>query len=102
MIRRPPRSTLFPYTTLFRSQRCWFPAYCRPRSTPERSSALSDPTWSQSISSGLWRSEWLGSRFSPRRRSEEHTTDLKLRHYHVCRLLPVTTTPLVTIVPVRG
>src|SRR3712207_7435946 len=83
MIRRPPRSTLFPYTTLFRSaadhlddaaadradrlsasstlsaRACW----CSPRSRTRSSSSPS--TW----------------------RSEEHTSELQSRQYLVCRLL---------------
>src|SRR5207253_8143763 len=62
MIRRPPRSTLFPYTTLFRSP-C-----CSPRWRPIRSSRRE---------------------FAPRReaRSEEHTSELQSRGHLVCRLL---------------
>src|SRR5260370_17891660 len=66
MIRRPPRSTLFPYTTLFRS-RGWPPppwaataAGCRPRRSPARPHA---------------------------RRSEEHTSELQSHLNLVCRLL---------------
>src|SRR5436853_3662096 len=67
MIRRPPRSTLFPYTTLFRSRRCW----SRP---PTRSRAL-----------GLA----LAARARPsaRDRSEEHTSELQSLRHLVCRLL---------------
>src|SRR3712207_7347699 len=82
MIRRPPRSTLFPYTTLFRSQ------------------------WLLTNSCSLWVLSWErvspGSscscnRASKRRednghsgaqsRSEEHTSELQSRQYLVCRLL---------------
>src|SRR3712207_8598312 len=74
MIRRPPRSTLFPYTTLFRSsggtasgrsRRSTSPAF-RPAST---SAASSRPGSSRSS------------------RSEEHTSELQSRQYLVCRLL---------------
>src|SRR5476651_779479 len=61
MIRRPPRSTLFPYTTLFRS----------------RPAALRNGRCA-------WRSRANGS---IRRRSEEHTSELQSRQYLVCRLL---------------
>src|SRR5437667_7360685 len=66
MIRRPPRSTLFPYTTLFRS-RC--------NSLP-RSTMTTAPTGTFTPSSwwGLWR-------------SEEHTSELQSHHDLVCRLL---------------
>src|SRR6266496_5971846 len=63
MIRRPPRSTLFPYTTLFRSR-----TRCRARS---------DPT------SG----RCAPRRRGPRARSEEHTSELQSRRDLVCRLL---------------
>src|SRR3712207_6859174 len=81
MIRRPPRSTLFPYTTLFRSSACRpAPARCAPartagaarrparRATPPcrcRPCARPPAPW----------------------RSEEHTSELQSRQYLVCRLL---------------
>src|ERR1039458_10756732 len=58
MIRRPPRSTLFPYTTLFRSKR----NFC-----------------------GHWHKSTSGTR--RRRRSEEHTSELQSLRHLVCRLL---------------
>src|SRR2546425_9044172 len=72
MIRRPPRSTLFPYTTLFRSDSC----RC---SRAMRRSASSSPSASPSISDCL----------EERRkdRSEEHTSELQSLAYLVCRLL---------------
>src|SRR3712207_8303770 len=81
MIRRPPRSTLFPYTTLFRS-------VPRPqRHGPRRRSH-------QQHENGNDRSEGELSAFhllSPSRaafaRSEEHTSELQSRQYLVCRLL---------------
>src|SRR5476651_2763922 len=57
MIRRPPRSTLFPYTTLFRS--------------PLASGTPLDPVWQT----------------HRKPRSEEHTSELQSRQYLVCRLL---------------
>src|SRR5690349_23172768 len=69
MIRRPPRSTLFPYTTLFRS----------PSSTlccATRRSAIHAATSCPRT-----------SRIFPRRRSEEHTSELQSRRDLVCRLL---------------
>src|SRR5258707_7178934 len=72
MIRRPPRSTLFPYTTLFRSA---VPLPCGLRT---RASCA----WCVSTSSSpAHRSPRL------RRRSEEHTSELQSRQYLVCRLL---------------
>src|SRR3712207_8518026 len=76
MIRRPPRSTLFPYTTLFRS----ICATSSPRSG--RSLGLA-----QAISDLiLARFDRSGYRLS-RLRSEEHTSELQSRQYLVCRLL---------------
>src|SRR3712207_8075737 len=84
MIRRPPRSTLFPYTTLFRS--CLRAALVRParrdgRRLAEFQVALPDGderVWS--LKSGVKTDE-------SRRRSEEHTSELQSRQYLVCRLL---------------
>src|SRR3712207_7497038 len=72
MIRRPPRSTLFPYTTLFRS--------CVGR---RRSRSASGAAWSADHLA-LTAHE-RGSR--PSFRSEEHTSELQSRQYLVCRLL---------------
>src|SRR5258707_9733180 len=66
MIRRPPRSTLFPYTTLFRS-----PGRRRPGAG--ESADRAEPAR-------------LGDE-SPAGRSEEHTSELQSRQYLVCRLL---------------
>src|SRR2546422_6724872 len=79
MIRRPPRSTLFPYTTLFRSRLPYFPAR-------------------MDRGEGWYRSERLlkRGRFEVRfstgaergcARSEEHTSELQSRLHLVCRLL---------------
>src|SRR5258708_23544083 len=71
MIRRPPRSTLFPYTTLFRSRRC-----CRCCSGC--GSPASAPTCSPRR-----RGEQVGADA----RSEEHTSELQSPDHLVCRLL---------------
>src|SRR5687768_18002965 len=78
MIRRPPRSTLFPYTTLFRSRCatsgtmsgvCWRSSDC------SQPNGLPDDEWA-------WRdAEKIGVR------SEEHTSELQSRLHLVCRLL---------------
>src|SRR3712207_8575103 len=95
MIRRPPRSTLFPYTTLsdlvcltlaMRSassplamaQRVW--GTTRIRFTPSRCTLRTQPT----SASGVTR---------PPGRSEEHTSELQSRQYLVCRLLLEKKTP---------
>src|SRR2546427_9561478 len=80
MIRRPPRSTLFPYTTLFRS--CCPAASTLPSSTP-RKKTISTTSGSSSLSScpGRWSSP------TTRARSEEHTSELQSQSNLVCRLL---------------
>src|SRR3712207_7743483 len=76
MIRRPPRSTLFPYTTLFRSSGPT--ARARPRCST-CSPASTSPTPAPGPSTA--------SRWASCRRSEEHTSELQSRQYLVCRLL---------------
>src|SRR3712207_7118164 len=84
MIRRPPRSTLFPYTTLFRSER---------RNAVQNGSASEAPV-------AIPNTSRRPSVFTPTaimtavetmrpasRRSEEHTSELQSRQYLVCRLL---------------
>src|SRR2546422_4538592 len=81
MIRRPPRSTLFPYTTLFRSQELSAPAdehrvhsiharRLHARHRPKSSSRSSNTRRATSVT-----------------RSEEHTSELQSRLHLVCRLL---------------
>src|SRR5258707_10715472 len=77
MIRRPPRSTLFPYTTLFRSG--WWRRADRRRSRP-RAGGSRDEDGGRSRGPGPRRSR-------PCSRSEEHTSELQSRQYLVCRLL---------------
>src|SRR2546422_6954394 len=80
MIRRPPRSTLFPYTTLFRS---------KSRAAPTPQAARSSVT-RPSCATGSW-SPFISTRFARRAarnvRSEEHTSELQSRLHLVCRLL---------------
>src|SRR5207302_8142124 len=78
MIRRPPRSTLFPYTTLFRS-RCGKDGFRQPRNLKEK-----DVPASQYLP-GLRRQKAAHNRGM--RRSEEHTSELQSRENLVCRLL---------------
>src|SRR2546425_7852238 len=70
MIRRPPRSTLFPYTTLFRSSSVSIARRARPRARRARRSPRA-----------------ASSSARARRRSEEHTSELQSLAYLVCRLL---------------
>src|SRR6266567_7449458 len=72
MIRRPPRSTLFPYTTLFRPRA---PVRRRPGAGPGRAAP------------GIGARIRPGSRPRPRPRSEEHTSELQSQSNLVCRLL---------------
>src|SRR3712207_7305643 len=86
MIRRPPRSTLFPYTTLFRSTSRGREA--RPRTS--RGSSPATPSASPTCSSATRRARDPRAATGPstrRRRSEEHTSELQSRQYLVCRLL---------------
>src|SRR5687768_18283027 len=78
MIRRPPRSTLFPYTTLFRSQcDCWERRH-RSGQVPSRAGS----------SAKRWRLPCVsGTRGELTKRSEEHTSELQSRLHLVCRLL---------------
>src|SRR3989442_11229726 len=80
MIRRPPRSTLFPYTTLFRS------------STQGKRDRSLAPARLRSFRHCLLGLRYLEPRTSnrrlqSRRRSEEHTSELQSRPHLVCRLL---------------
>src|SRR2546423_2384974 len=76
MIRRPPRSTLFPYTTLFRSS--------MERTSDSLSARMATRFITATSSSGGWR---CGRATSRRPRSEEHTSELQSLAYLVCRLL---------------
>src|SRR3712207_7283229 len=82
MIRRPPRSTLFPYTTLFRSAAGLLQAR-RLAATKPRTLPTTPPTCAPSA--GLVPVAMAMSK--PTRRSEEHTSELQSRQYLVCRLL---------------
>src|SRR3712207_8624518 len=80
MIRRPPRSTLFPYTTLFRSTHFWRMASRSGSSRrmdvkPSHAHWFPVPLTNPSIV------------FATSSRSEEHTSELQSRQYLVCRLL---------------
>src|SRR3712207_7526902 len=82
MIRRPPRSTLFPYTTLFRSARM-----ARERAlrlVGESSVSVATP---RATSTCTTRSDVTAASCRSAARSEEHTSELQSRQYLVCRLL---------------
>src|SRR5947209_8846566 len=77
MIRRPPRSTLFPYTTLFRSSR----------------QGSADPEMHRGREHRLGRGQ---------ARSEEHTSELQSRQYLVCRLLLEKKKKTITIIVIMS
>src|SRR3712207_8489376 len=94
MIRRPPRSTLFPYTTLFRSRAM------RRQSLATWSKAISGKSQVTGCTSTTRRADyrfltcrirtirhWQAHCECPGQRSEEHTSELQSRQYLVCRLL---------------
>src|SRR3712207_7359351 len=96
MIRRPPRSTLFPYTTLFRSEvtGCTSSTRADRGSLASRGARFAATRASSSLSAESVQSMTLGFFIGPigvaylsPRRSEEHTSELQSRQYLVCRLL---------------
>src|SRR3712207_7554270 len=88
MIRRPPRSTLFPYTTLFRSPPGGLPRRLRraERALPDRSDAARRGDLPHRGGGPGLRGECRGPGAASLR-SEEHTSELQSRQYLVCRLL---------------
>src|SRR5437773_9189109 len=95
MILPPPRSTLFPYTTLFRSRSSWIlkPAGWIWKGCDGASSRSFNPatTWQDCQGLQTWFRARLGFFFRHSckfaRRSEEHTSELQSHHDLVCRLL---------------
>src|SRR3712207_8740185 len=86
MIRRPPRSTLFPYTTLFRSGPIWGVAFSPDGDT--LAMGVDDGTvkvWD--LKAGRVRATLNAHAGPVWSRSEEHTSELQSRQYLVCRLL---------------
>src|SRR3712207_8625520 len=83
MIRRPPRSTLFPYTTLFRS---WVGPPWQLDQAPEGfKQVVIEPA--QGFGTGAHPTTRLVLALLQEQRSEEHTSELQSRQYLVCRLL---------------
>src|SRR5689334_24447457 len=78
MIRRPPRSTLFPYTTLFRSQL----AIAWVTKNPHVSSVITGASKVEQVHSNLG-----ALAIADKLRSEEHTSELQSQFHLVCRLL---------------
>src|SRR3712207_7176726 len=92
MIRRPPRSTLFPYTTLFRSLGAQDDRVSPDllRRSDDRPVGSAEDDQLLELHAGLLRQRpHLAGRLPPipRERSEEHTSELQSRQYLVCRLL---------------
>src|SRR3712207_7459386 len=86
MIRRPPRSTLFPYTTLFRS--CTNGVTTSPLSQPQaRRNCTTSKDARYARQDGKTPGPLLQLGIGVRFRSEEHTSELQSRQYLVCRLL---------------
>src|SRR3712207_7914228 len=86
MIRRPPRSTLFPYTTLFRSTAVELAHRHRPHPAGVPGERVAERA--------------TGGQIPHSHRSEEHTSELQSRQYLVCRLLlEKKNTPTCTIFP---
>src|SRR3712207_7988943 len=81
MIRRPPRSTLFPYTTLFRSD---LPGTYGHMGPDGNSFWIG---WSEGGQARMGTHPWANLRRYVDNRSEEHTSELQSRQYLVCRLL---------------
>src|SRR3712207_7040380 len=88
MIRRPPRSTLFPYTTLFRSRTVGHPEWCPAAATvaPASAGTAYHPR-PASRTTGTRLASTSRIMPPPTARSEEHTSELQSRQYLVCRLL---------------
>src|SRR3712207_8954417 len=90
MIRRPPRSTLFPYTTLFRSKDCSSEQNAREAVAMEQWTRHDFLRRMQEVLDSITRCGQLHSklpRLTQVPRSEEHTSELQSRQYLVCRLL---------------
>src|SRR2546430_9841179 len=97
MIRRPPRSTLFPYTTLFRSISVGFiePLKEGKRELADRAGDFEKGRHDGTLSQGIGEREGLAigtverkrRRLMPGQRSEEHTSELQSQSNIVCRLL---------------
>src|SRR3989449_8357489 len=112
MIRRPPRSTLFPYTTLFRSQRMNGDGHLNSieivnSKTGEKRTVETPAVFS--FIGAVPRTDWLPPEIErDDKRSEEHTSELQSRLHLVCRLLlekkkkPGTTSTRIGVTPKKA
>src|SRR5256885_13246301 len=91
MIRRPPRSTLFPYTTLFRSGTNWTPLTDGMQAFQIRGIAIDrqnpDTIYAGTLQGQVLKTTDAGNTWTAIARSEEHTSELQLPCNLVCRLL---------------
>src|SRR3712207_7261813 len=91
MIRRPPRSTLFPYTTLFRSNGKAYDARALPLGISFNQALVFEidpaPRFVPDAVNNLVRLAFQQPLLEGAERSEEHTSELQSRQYLVCRLL---------------
>src|SRR3712207_8761138 len=88
MIRRPPRSTLFPYTTLFRSENTGNTSETIPKAGRIRIYTSGWPKIQKRCCQRSGSPPPEGTKkWVPKKRSEEHTSELQSRQYLVCRLL---------------
>src|SRR3712207_8068410 len=91
MIRRPPRSTLFPYTTLFRSRRPESIADLEPWGCKTLALDVTEQASAEAAVNAVTQAEGavgvLVNNAGINERSEEHTSELQSRQYLVCRLL---------------
>src|SRR3989449_7084786 len=85
MIRRPPRSTLFPYTTLFRSPSADIASLTQLRSDSSARDVI-QLSPGRDVAIGREQGDWIFP-YDPSMRSEEHTSELQSRLHLVCRLL---------------
>src|SRR3712207_8126203 len=91
MIRRPPRSPLFPYTTLFRSRAAERSSEVR-RAAPVLAETYADVAnvrvrYQATVGGNLCDADYASDPPAVLARSEEHTSELQSRQYLVCRLL---------------
>src|SRR3712207_9002108 len=88
MIRRPPRSTLFPYTTLFRSARAERHALAQASDdTVAEHERITRQHGTDLEHGAVTHHDEIATDVRDDRRSEEHTSELQSRQYLVCRLL---------------
>src|SRR3712207_7294344 len=88
MIRRPPRSTLFPYTTLFRSRADdGIVVYVNGQEVLRRNIDAGTVTHTTYANAAVGAASAVNNPITVEVRSEEHTSELQSRQYLVCRLL---------------